>query len=195
MWARRRFQQRRLEGFLLLLGSTYLVAWSIGRFINLRLGVESSVLNLAVGLGVLIAFASTVAYLGIRNRYRRQRAIRLADVDHMNGLEFEAYVCRLMEGQGYKVENVRGSGDFGVDITATRNGIRYAVQVKRQQSGVSRRAISDAVAGKYHFNCDAAMVVTNNYFTSGAKKFAKSTGCELVDRDILADWIVAFQRG
>jgi HJR/Mrr/RecB family endonuclease len=138
MWARRRFQQRRLEGSLLLLGSTYLVAWSIGRFINLRLGVESSVLNLAVGLGVLITFVSTVAYLGIRNRYRRQRAIRLADVDHMNGLAFEAYVCRLMESQGYRAENVRGSADFGVDIIATRNGTRYAVQVKRQQSGVSR---------------------------------------------------------
>jgi restriction system protein len=157
--------------------------------------MHSAVLSLAVGLIVLLAFAGLLFYLWIRNRYRRQRAIRLADVDYMDGLAFEEYVCRLMERQGYTAENVRGSGDFGVDIIARRNGTRYAVQVKRQRGGVSRRAISDAVAGKYHFECDAAMVVTNSYFTPGARKLAKSTVCELVDRDTLSDWIIDFQRG
>ncbi len=145
---------------------------------------------------MLLGFGGTLAFVWGRNRYRRLRAIRLADVDHMPGLEFEAYVCRLMERQGFGgVYNVRGSGDFGVDIVAERGRVRYAVQVKRYKGGVSRRAVSDAVAGKYHFKCDAAMVVTNSYFTAGAKTLANSTSCTLVDRDQLADWIVAFQQG
>lgn len=173
----------------------YVAGWSLGRLITAPLGLDSAVLSFTIGLVILLGFGGTLLALWIRNRYRRLRAIRLSDVDHMPGLEFEAYVCKLMEHQGYRAHNVRGSGDFGVDVIAERNGVRHAVQVKRYKGGVSRRAISDAVAGKIHFKCDAAMVVTNSYFTSSAKKFAKSTECQLVDRNDLADWIVAFRQG
>jgi restriction system protein len=179
-----------------LLINTYGIAWGIGRLITARLGWENLTLSLFVGLVVLLSFVSVLVTFWLRNRYRRLRAIRLADVDHMDGLDFEQYVCRLMERQGYRdVHNVRGSADFGVDVIATWTGIRYAVQVKRYKGNVSRRAISDAVAGKYHFNCDAAMVVTNSYFTKGAKELAQSTNCTLIDRDRLTDWILTFQQG
>ncbi len=149
-----------------------------------------------MGVFVLIGLVLTLSALWVRVRYRRLRAIRMADIDYMDGLDFERYVCRLLEVQGYRdVENLRGSGDFGVDIVATQDGIRYAIQVKRYKGNVSRRAISDAVAGKFHFDCEAAMVVTNSYFTKSAKQLARSTECTLIDRDILADWILAFQRG
>jgi HJR/Mrr/RecB family endonuclease len=175
---------------------TYGIAWGIGHLITARLPVGGVTLSLAVGLIVLLGFCGALITFWLRNRYRRLRAIRLADVDYMDGLDFEKYVCRLMERQGYSdVHNVRGSGDFGVDVMATRNGVRYAVQVKRYKGNVSRRAISDAVTGRIHFNCDAAMVVTNSYFTAGAKALARSTQCELVDRDQLADWILTFQQG
>jgi HJR/Mrr/RecB family endonuclease len=39
------------------------------------------------------------------------------------------------------------------------------------------------------------MVVTNQYFTSGAKALAESNRCTLVDRDTLASWIIEWQRG
>jgi restriction system protein len=175
---------------------TYGIAWGIGHLITARLPVGGVTLSLTVGMIVLLFFVGALLTFWLRNRYRRLRAIRLADVDHMSGLDFEQYVCRLMERQGYRdVHNVRGSADFGVDVVATMAGIRYAVQVKRYKGNVSRRAISDAVAGKYHFNCDAAMVVTNSYFTKGAKELAQSTNCTLVDRDQLADWILTFQQG
>ncbi|MBX2997965.1 MAG: restriction endonuclease [Caldilineaceae bacterium] len=175
---------------------TYGIAWGVGHLITARLPVGGVTLSITIGLIVLLIFGGALIIFWLRNRYRRLRAIRLADVDFMDGLDFEQYVCRLMEHQGYrKVHNVRGSRDFGVDILATRGSVRYAVQVKRYKGNVSRRAISDAVAGKYHFNCDAAMVVTNSYFTASAKELARSTGCELVDRDQLAEWILIFQRG
>lgn len=185
-----------MTGSLLLLSLVYMIIWWAGRLIAAPLGIESNVLTLFLGAVLLVGVGGTMGFLWLRNRYRRLHAIRLADIDHMPGLEFEAYVCKLMAHQGYgNVRNVRGSGDFGVDIIAERSGVRYAVQVKRYKSGVSRRAISDAVAGKYHFECDVAMVVTNSHFTRSAKVLAESTQCLLVDRDQLSDWIVAFQRG
>ena len=65
--------------------------------------------------------------------------------------------------------------------------------MKRQNSKVSRRAISDAVAGMQHYHCNKAMVITNNYFTPGAATLARSTGCALIDRGTLAAWIVELQ--
>jgi restriction system protein len=112
----------------------------------------------------------------------------------MKGIDFEKYVCRLLEHQGYKAKLTGGSGDFGVDIIAQRGDLKYAIQVKRHTSKVNRRAISDAVAGKGHYGCNAALVVTNSYFTKDAITFAQSTKCELVNRDTLAKWILEFQK-
>ena len=58
---------------------------------------------------------------------------------------------------------------------------------------VSRRAVSDAVAGMYHYGCNKAMVITNNYFSPGAITLARSTGCILIDRNILANWVTKYQ--
>jgi len=131
-------------------------------------------------------------------RHRRSsqhlRVLALEDVDYMPGHRFERYVARLLQSQGYKTSVTKGSGDFGVDIIAEKNGVRYAVQCKRQADDVSRRAVSDAVAGKYHYNCSEAMVVTNSYFTQGAVELARSTRCILVDCDTLAEWIAEFQQ-
>ena len=84
------------------------------------------------------------------------------------------------------------AGDLGVDLIAERGDYRCAVQAKRQSQPVARRAVSDAVAGMAHYDCNAAMVVTNNYFTEGAVELARSTGCELIDRGALAEWVFAY---
>lgn len=115
---------------------------------------------------------------------------QLADVDFMIGTDFERYVAHLMRCQGFKrIAVTPSTGDHGVDITASRSGVRYAVQVKRQARPVSRRAVSDAVAGIRVYDCSRAMVVTNNYFTRGAMLVAQSNGCTVVDRTLLAEWI------
>ena len=103
---------------------------------------------------------------------------------------FESYIAKLFSLRGFNVLHVGRSGDLGVDLVAELGADRYAVQCKRQDEPVSRRAVSDAVAGKQAYGCNAAMVVTNHFFSQGAKELARSTGCQLVDRAQLAQWIV-----
>lgn len=181
---------------MLLLFASYGLSWAIGRLIAVVGGIDNALLSFGLGMAVVIAIVGGSAALWLRVRYRRLRAIELADIDYMDGLDFERYVCRLLERQGYRnVHNIRGSGDFGVDVIADKGGVRYAIQVKRFRGKVSRRAVSDAVAGKYQFKCDAAMVVTNSYYTAGAQELAASADCVLIDRDTLAQWVLDFQRG
>ena len=113
----------------------------------------------------------------------------IAAVDEMSGFKFEKLVGRLMEKQGYKVGNLRASNDYGVDLIANKGDDRTAVQVKRSKHKITRKAISDAVAGMKYYKCTKAMVVTNNRFTEDAREFARGTECILIDRSILLQWL------
>ena len=145
------------------------------------------------GIGVIgLALILIVACLALRRLTRPVNggtALTIANVDCMTGAQFEACVAGLLAHQGFSVERVGHARDLGVDIVARRNGRRFAVQCKRYASPVSRRAISDAVAGVRHYGCDAAMVVTNSVFTRDAKTRARDNKCALVDRKELAKWL------
>ena len=120
-------------------------------------------------------------------------AMQVADIDSMTGLEFEAFLQKILTALYYQVNLTTASNDFGVDLVAIKGDDKIAIQAKRQQSKVSRRAISDAVAGMRHYNCTKAMVITNNEFSKGALQFAQSTNCLLINRDKLANLIIAAQ--
>jgi restriction system protein len=146
-------------------------------------------------LAVIILFLIIATKIASYNKEKSKlKALQLADVDSMTGANFENYVALLLRHRGLKAQVTRASNDFGVDIVAEKNKLKYAVQVKRYSKSVSRRAVSDAVGGKSYYKCNATMVVTNNFFTAGAKELARSAKCELVDRNQLAEWIVDFSK-
>ena len=165
-----------------------------------RIGLDPGAATLGVlaGAAALIVYGAAVAgAIGLVRRARREKGMRtlsMADVDGMEGREFEDYVGRLLKSQGYQVSHVGAPGDLGVDLIAVNGARRYAVQVKRQRSPVSRRAVSDAVAGQAQYRCNAAMVVTSAHFTNGALELARSNRCTLVDREGLAMWVAQYQK-
>jgi HJR/Mrr/RecB family endonuclease len=168
-----------------------------------KLGIPTGLtytLLISVAIAALLAhfaeqnhkfIAALLAHFAEQNH--KFRAIQIANIDSMTGIVFERYLQKLLSTQGYSVSTTQASGDLGVDLVASRSGEKIAIQVKRSKTKISRRAISDAVAGMQHYRCNKAMVITNNYFTPGAVTLARSTGCVLVDRDMLAKWIVEFQ--
>ena len=147
------------------------------------------ILALAIIIGV-----PTITFINHNKEVeRRYKGIQIANIDSMTGIEFEQYLQRILANQGYSVNVTQASGDLGVDLIASRNSDKIAIQAKRYSTNVSRRAISDAVAGMYHYGCNKAMVITNSYFSPGAKALAESTDCILINRDTLAEWVNEFQ--
>jgi restriction system protein len=118
----------------------------------------------------------------------------ISEIDVMEGSEFEEYVGALFRKLGYQASVTQQSRDFGVDVVATRGGERIAIQVKRYAKAVSLAGVQQAVTGMYKYNCNKAMVVTNNYFTPGAKELASHSSCELIDRDGLVGLIRKAQK-
>lgn len=112
--------------------------------------------------------------------------VKITDTDLMTGDKFEELVVDVLRKSGYSCSITKKTGDQGVDIVATKDFEKVAVQCKCYNNTVGNHAVMEAVAGSKYYNCNKAMVVTNNYFTKGAIELAKVNGVILWDRDELA---------
>jgi len=104
----------------------------------------------------------------------------------MDGLDFEKYVANILNKQGYSNIKLTERFDYGVDIIAHKDGIRWGVQVKRYSGLVKADAVRQVVAGLPIYKCDRAMVITNSVFSNFAIRLAQSNQCTLIDRNKLA---------
>lgn len=112
----------------------------------------------------------------------------LLNIDLMDGHDFEYWCADLLLKVGFDSADVtQVSGDDGVDIIATKEGIRYAIQCKRYSSDLGNKPVQEVYTGKSVYNCHVCAVMTNRYFTTGGKRAAEATGTLLWDRD----WIKA----
>lgn len=123
--------------------------------------------------------------------YRFARRIatnhRLSDVDTMDGLDFEKYVASLLGEQGFSNINLTEQYEYGVDIVATKNGVRWGIQVKRYSGLVKADAVRQVITGLRIYDCDRAMVITNSLFSHVAIRLAESNECILIDRNVLTN--------
>lgn len=134
--------------------------------------------------------------LAIWKHLREQRKLQALDIvasDTMDPLEFEVYVAKLLKHRGFSNVRLTERYDYGVDIVAEKDGVRWGVQVKRYSNIVKAEAVRQVVTALIRYKCTRAMVVTNSTFSRPAKELAADNNCMLVDRDILSEWIVQFQ--
>lgn len=133
----------------------------------------------AAVLGVFIA----AAVLG-----RRRNRNYSSDIDLMEGHDFEYYCAELLRQQGFlEVEVTKGSGDYGIDILAEKDGVTYAIQCKRYTAPVGVKAIQEAYAGRDYYDRMVGAVLTNQYFTQPAVEAAKKLKILLWDRGYLEE--------
>lgn len=110
--------------------------------------------------------------------------------DEMDGYNFENCSANLLLNNGFNnVKVTQYSGDFGVDIIAYKDDIKYAIQCKKYSSPVGIKAVQEVIGSKTMNDCHVAVVLTNNFFTSSAKELAKKNNVLLWDRNKLKELI------
>ncbi len=108
----------------------------------------------------------------------------------IDGFDFENLSKDLLEKNGFeKVTVTQASGDYGADVIAFRDGVKYAIQCKKYSSKVGVKAVQEILAAKTMYKCHVGVVLTNNYFTPSAEKLAESNGILLWDKTKLDDLI------
>ena len=132
---------------------------------------------LTAGGILILALAAifTVRFFGNRSRG--------SEMDDMEGHEFEYFCADLLKDNGFaEVEVTRGSGDYGVDILAEKDGITYAAQCKCHTDPIGIRAVQEVYAGRDYYDRMVGVVMTNKYFTSAAVHAAEKLKILLWDR-------------
>jgi restriction system protein len=105
---------------------------------------------------------------------------------NMTPLQYESYCASLLSRTGWDARTTRASGDQGVDVIATRRGVRLVLQCKLYSTPVGNAAVQEAAAAKLHERADMGGVVTNFTFTPAAKTLAQTTGTLLLHHSQLA---------
>ena len=113
-------------------------------------------------------------------RIRRQRPLPM---DELEGHDFEYYCADLLREHGFlDVEVTKGSGDFGADILAEKDGVSYAIQCKCYDKPIGVKAVQEVYAGRDYYDRMVGVVMTNQYFTQPAVDLAQKLNIMLWDR-------------
>ena len=83
----------------------------------------------------------------------------------------------------------KGSGDYGIDILAEKDGVTYAIQCKRYTAPVGVKAVQEAYAGRDFYDRMVGAVLTNQYFTASAVEAAQKLKILLWDRGYLEEML------
>lgn len=154
-------------------------------------GLTKSMTAAGIMTGVGIAgFIGVMVALALRKR-EKLRLSGIADIDQMDGVQFESYLGLLFQQQGYQASVTRSTGDFGADLVLQKDGKRIVVQAKRYKKNVGIDAVQQVQASINHYSAQEAWVVTNSYYTDAAEKLAASNKVKLINRDDLIEMIVA----
>lgn len=137
-------------------------------------------LPLLIGAAVLLVLIGIVCFFFSRKKHR--------EWDDMEGREFEYFCADLLKRRGFQdVVVTKGSGDFGIDILAERDGISYGIQCKNYQSPIGVKAVQEVYAGRDYYDCMVGVVMSNQYFTGPAVEAARKLKIVLWDRGYLEE--------
>ena len=143
---------------------------------NLRASSEKMIyVTVAIVAVVLLILAILAIIKHIKNRP--------LPMDEMEGHDFEYYCADILKAHGFlDVEVTKGSGDFGADILAEKDGVTYAVQCKCYDKPIGVKAVQEVYAGKAYYDRMVGVVMTNQYFTQPAVDLAQKLNVMLWDR-------------
>ena len=123
-------------------------------------------------LAAIIAAFVAVLIIGffLRRKFRKYQPVQ-------DGLEFEVLCTQIL--------TTPTTGDYGVDIFAEKDGVRWAFQCKYYTNPVGVRAVQEIYSGRDFYHCMVGVVMTNSRFTKNAVTLANELNILLWDGNML----------
>lgn len=105
-------------------------------------------------------------------------------IKEMTPAEFEIFIERLLANQGYEIDHISQGDDIGIDIIASDNLDRIAIQIKKY---LNRKINLDIIyhsfgAAAFH-DCSRSVIVTLHDLTENAKRAAEKLNVEIWGKD------------
>ena len=109
----------------------------------------------------------------------------------LDGYGFERATAEVLNKHQFNARVTPGSGDGGVDIQVTRNGLKGVVQCKAHMACVGPHVVRDLYGVIHHARASFGIIVSLGGFTKGAVDFRRDKPILFVDLDDL----IAMQEG
>ena len=106
------------------------------------------------------------------------------DLHELTPRKFEFTVAETLKDYGYQnVQVTPYISDFGADIIAEQNGIKYAIEVKKysEDNLVGRPALQKLQGAMIHYDADRCIFVTLSDFTEPARSYADQHNIRLIN--------------
>lgn len=97
--------------------------------------------------------------------------------------KFEFLAGEYLKQEGFEIEVTKGVADWGVDVFAEKDGVKYAVQAKMYgdcKTKINRRMMMELYGVMRYFDCQRAMVIYNGQMMPDAVKVAEKLDIQLV---------------
>lgn len=188
--ARRKSKAKQEEEFFQGLTSLAAMGLAFGGYY-----VTKSIQGIVAGAIIGLVIVSVIMIIIAQKRAERLKKSGIADIDKMEGIQFEKYLGHLFRAQGYKTEVTKAAGDFGADLIIQKDSKKIVVQAKRYSKNVGIKAIQEAQASIAHYEASEAWVVSNSDYTAAAYELAKSNRVKLINREALIEMILAMNPG
>lgn len=113
----------------------------------------------------------------------------LKNLDSMNNQDFKNYINNHLTKLGYVSTINETIPNKSADILAEKDNIKYAIHCINQMKPISYQSVHKINSAKIVFDCDIAIIITNNYFTKQAISQAQKLHVLLINRDSLIDML------
>jgi len=112
----------------------------------------------------------------------------------MNHFEFEEFIGELFKKMGYEVKVTKKTGDYGIDVVATKGEEIIAIQVKKYAAGhhVGAPDVQNTLGSMHKYKATKAIIITTSNFTVQAEEQAKEAPIELWNKRILHDMVIKY---
>lgn len=109
----------------------------------------------------------------------------------LDGYAFERATAEVLSKHQFNAVVTPGSGDGGIDIEVTRNGLKGVVQCKAHVASVGPHVVRDLYGVIHHCGASFGIIVSRGGFSRGAMDFARDKPILFLD---VSD-LIAMQEG
>lgn len=154
----------------------------------------------------IISFAACVISIFIsifqiirrkKQKIKFEKSIMNSDLEQVYDLtsdEFEQWVVRLLELDGYKAQVTTINREHSVNIIATKNYIKVVINVNRSAEPLGLPSVKQIIAGKECYRAVQGWVMsTTPTFTTEAIHLAKDKGIKLFNYNDLSTYLHKIQ--
>jgi len=106
---------------------------------------------------------------------------------YKKGIKFENHCKEILKQNGWEVKETPSTGDQGVDLIASIDGLRICIQCKDHEKAIGNKAVQEISSGKLFWKGTHAILVSKSGFTKSAQQLAKSNKVELINEYQLKD--------